>query len=71
MQALRAQYPAAMIQIDGGIGPANIAEAAAAGANVIVAGTSIFGAADPKAAIASFRATVNAAIDAAAAEAKQ
>ena len=38
------------------------ADAAAAGANVIVAGTSIFGAADARATIASFRATVDAAL---------
>jgi pentose-5-phosphate-3-epimerase len=38
------------------------AEAAAAGANVIVAGTSIFCVPDSKAAIAEFRAAVDAAI---------
>ena len=61
VKALRTMFPEANIQIDGGIGPQNIAEAAAAGANVIVAGTSIFNSADPTATIASFRETVNAA----------
>jgi ribulose-phosphate 3-epimerase len=39
------------IEIDGGIGPDNIAEAAAAGAEIFVAGTSVFGKGDPAAAV--------------------
>ena len=39
------------IEIDGGIGPENIAEAAAAGAEIFVAGTSVFGQPDPAAAV--------------------
>jgi ribulose-phosphate 3-epimerase len=35
------------LQIDGGIGPANAADAVRAGANVLVAGSAIFEAADP------------------------
>jgi ribulose-phosphate 3-epimerase len=39
------------IEIDGGIGPDNIADAAAAGAEIFVAGTSVFGQSDPAAAV--------------------
>ena len=39
------------IEIDGGIGPDNIAEAVAAGAEIFVAGTSVFGKGDPAAAV--------------------
>ncbi len=41
--------PACEIEIDGGIGRKNIAEVVAAGVDVVVAGSSIFGAQDPKA----------------------
>ena len=39
------------IEIDGGIGPDNIAEVAAAGAEIVVAGSAVFGRPDPAAAI--------------------
>ena len=39
------------IEIDGGIDPDNIADAAAAGAEIFVAGTSVFGQPDPAAAV--------------------
>jgi ribulose-phosphate 3-epimerase len=39
------------IEIDGGISPDNIADAAAAGAEIFVAGTSVFGKDDPAAAV--------------------
>jgi ribulose-phosphate 3-epimerase len=42
---------ATRIEIDGGIGPDNIADAAAAGAEIFVAGTSVFGQSDPAAAV--------------------
>jgi ribulose-phosphate 3-epimerase len=42
---------ATRIEIDGGIGPDNIAEAVAAGAEIFVAGTSVFGKGDPAAAV--------------------
>nr|CCC94265.1 putative ribulose-5-phosphate 3-epimerase [Trypanosoma congolense IL3000] len=42
VQELRAAFPLLNIQVDGGIGPETIDTAAKAGANVIVAGTSIF-----------------------------
>ena len=47
------------IEIDGGIGPENIASAAAAGAEIFVAGTSVFGQPDPAEAV---RALLNAAV---------
>lgn len=43
------------VEADGGIGTANIAEVAAAGINVAVAGSAIFGAADPAAVIAALK----------------
>jgi ribulose-phosphate 3-epimerase len=45
--ALRKRYPDLNIEVDGGIGPATIDQAAEAGANVIVAGSAVFGAEDP------------------------
>ena len=42
---------ATRIEIDGGIDPDNIADAAAAGAEIFVAGTSVFGQPDPAAAV--------------------
>ena len=44
------------VSMDGGIGPGTIAQSAAAGTNVFVAGTAVFGAADRKARIAELRA---------------
>jgi ribulose-phosphate 3-epimerase len=43
------------IEIDGGIGPSNVESARAAGADVFVAGTSVFRAEDPAAAIDEMR----------------
>jgi ribulose-phosphate 3-epimerase len=43
------------VSMDGGIGPATIAESAGAGTNVFVAGTAVFGAADRTARIAELR----------------
>ncbi|MET0734897.1 MAG: ribulose-phosphate 3-epimerase [Microbacterium sp.] len=45
------------LQVDGGIGESTIAEAAEAGADTFVAGSAVFGASDPDAAIAALRAT--------------
>jgi len=56
---LRQKYPLLDIQVDGGLSNDNIEAAAAAGANVVVAGTSIFKAADPRVAIEHFRFCVN------------
>ncbi|AAS53166.1 AFL208Cp [Eremothecium gossypii ATCC 10895] len=46
--ALREKFPQLDIQVDGGLGKETIPHAAKAGANVIVAGTSVFAAADQK-----------------------
>jgi ribulose-phosphate 3-epimerase len=43
------------IEVDGGIGPANIRRARDAGANVFVAGSSVFGTADPVQAVQELR----------------
>jgi ribulose-phosphate 3-epimerase len=47
------------ISVDGGIGPATIGPAARAGANVFVAGNSIFGQSDPGRALADLRARIS------------
>lgn len=44
-----------LIQIDGGIGPHNAGQAAAAGCDVLVAGSAIFGQANPRQAIIDMR----------------
>jgi ribulose-phosphate 3-epimerase len=63
IETLRSRYGfAGDIEIDGGIAPDTIGAAAAAGANVFVAGTAIFGAPDPKLRIAEMRATASAAV---------
>ncbi|GLH16140.1 Ribulose-phosphate 3-epimerase [Gryllus bimaculatus] len=56
---LRQQYPELDIEVDGGVGPATIAACAEAGANMIVSGTAVIGAKDPKAVISQMRDTVN------------
>jgi ribulose-phosphate 3-epimerase len=47
---------ATRIEIDGGIDLENISAVVAAGAEIIVAGSAIFGAADPEAAVKEMRA---------------
>ncbi|OUM54228.1 hypothetical protein BVG19_g3587 [[Candida] boidinii] len=47
VQELRSKFPNLNIQVDGGLGESTIDIAANAGANVIVAGTSVFKAEDP------------------------
>jgi ribulose-phosphate 3-epimerase len=46
----------ALIEIDGGVSAANAAQLVATGADVLVAGNSVFGAEDPRAAIRSLSA---------------
>lgn len=58
---LRERFPDLHIEVDGGLAPDTIQQAAEAGANVVVAGSAIFGAADPGAAIQQLRAAVDAA----------
>jgi ribulose-phosphate 3-epimerase len=59
VRQLRHHFPHLDIQVDGGLDLNTVQEAAAAGANVIVAGTSIFSAADPRGVISQLRAAVD------------
>jgi ribulose-phosphate 3-epimerase len=52
---LRKMAPGVDIEVDGGVDLGNVEKAAAAGANVLVAGTSVFHAADPAAALRLMR----------------
>lgn len=56
--ALRKRYPDLNIEVDGGLGLGTIDQAADAGANVIVAGSAVFGAQDPGEVIAKLREAV-------------
>ncbi|EGZ76524.1 ribulose-phosphate 3-epimerase [Neurospora tetrasperma FGSC 2509] len=58
VQELRKRYPELNIEVDGGLGPSTIDQAADAGANVIVAGSAVFGAQDPSEVIALLREAV-------------
>jgi ribulose-phosphate 3-epimerase len=58
VSAARAAYPALDIQVDGGLSPRTIDSATRAGANVIVAGTAVFGAEDATAVISTLRTSV-------------
>ncbi|KAL2199554.1 Ribulose-phosphate 3-epimerase-like protein [Corynascus similis CBS 632.67] len=58
VQALRERYPNLNIEVDGGLGPSTIDQAADAGANVIVAGSAVFGAKDPAGVISLLREAV-------------
>lgn len=58
VQALRQRYPELNIEVDGGLGPGTIDQAADAGANVIVAGSAVFGAKDPSEVIKVLREAV-------------
>jgi ribulose-phosphate 3-epimerase len=60
--ALRARCPELDIQVDGGVNARTVGAAARAGANVIVAGSAVFGASDAAAAIAFLRAEANQAL---------
>ncbi|XP_078441662.1 ribulose-phosphate 3-epimerase, cytoplasmic isoform-like isoform X2 [Wolffia australiana] len=57
---LRERYPSLTIEVDGGLGPSTIDMAASAGANCIVAGSSVFSAADPAEVISTLRKSVEA-----------
>lgn len=56
--ALRKRYPDLYIEVDGGLGEGTIDQAADAGANVIVAGSAVFGAKDPASVITVLRESV-------------
>lgn len=47
VKALRERYPDLDIEVDGGLSERTVDQAAEAGANVIVAGSAVFGANDP------------------------
>ncbi|KAL5973020.1 hypothetical protein ACLOJK_039827 [Asimina triloba] len=55
---LRKKYPSLDIEVDGGLGPSTIDAAASAGANCIVAGSSVFGAPEPAQVISILRKSV-------------
>lgn len=57
--ALRKKYPKLNIEVDGGLSEGTIDQAAEAGANVIVAGSAVFGAKDPASVITTLRETVD------------
>ena len=59
VRALRTRYRELDIEVDGGLGESTIDEAGGAGANVIVAGSAVFGASDPAAIIERMRTAVN------------
>ncbi|KAF2151376.1 ribulose-phosphate 3-epimerase [Myriangium duriaei CBS 260.36] len=58
VQALRERYPDMNIEVDGGLSDKTIDVAAEAGANVIVAGSAVFGAKDPSEIISKLREAV-------------
>lgn len=58
VRALRKKYPSLDIEVDGGLGPSTIDMAASAGANCIVAGSSVFGAPDSAQVISLLRKSV-------------
>lgn len=58
VSALRAKYPELNIEVDGGLSLDTIDVAADAGANVIVAGSAVFGAQNPAEVILKLREAV-------------
>jgi ribulose-phosphate 3-epimerase len=58
VKALRETYPELYIEVDGGLDEGTIDQAAGAGANVIVAGSAVFGAKDPAGVIKVLREAV-------------
>eukprot|EP00891_Asterochloris_glomerata_P005889 jgi/Astpho2/5889/Aster-02384 len=59
VKALREKFPNLMVQVDGGLSASTIDQAAEAGANVIVAGSSVYGADDIGQAIKTLRAGID------------
>lgn len=58
VKALRDKYPDLNIEVDGGLAEGTIDQAAEAGANIIVAGSAVFGAKDPAEVIQKLREAV-------------
>lgn len=59
VETLRKKYPNMDIQVDGGLSPKTVDAATAAGANVIVAASAIFGSNDRKGVIDALRASID------------
>jgi len=59
VRQLRAQFPKLHIEVDGGLAPDTVEQAAQAGANIIVAGSAVFKAKDMKECIATLRGAVD------------
>lgn len=59
VKALREKYPELHIEVDGGLSEKTVDQAADAGANVIVAGSAVFGAESPAEVIQALRSSVN------------
>ncbi|OWM71445.1 ribulose-phosphate 3-epimerase, cytoplasmic isoform-like isoform X1 [Punica granatum] len=59
VRTLRKKYPSLDIEVDGGLGPSTIDMAASAGANCIVAGSSVFGSPKPAEVISAMRKAVD------------
>eukprot|EP01083_Nonionella_stella_P200013 732946_1 len=59
VEAIREKYPDMDIQVDGGLSPKTVDAATAAGANVIVAASAIFGSDDRKGVITTLRSSVD------------
>jgi len=58
---LRARFPHKDIEVDGGVTPTTVHDCAAAGSNVIVAGTAIFESEDPETVIGLFKKAIHSA----------
>ena len=58
VRALREKYPSLNIEVDGGLSESTVDQAAEAGANVIVAGSAVFGAKDPADVISKLRGAI-------------
>ncbi|XP_011097301.1 ribulose-phosphate 3-epimerase, cytoplasmic isoform isoform X1 [Sesamum indicum] len=58
VRSLRKKYPSLDIEVDGGLGPSTVDLASSAGANCIVAGSSVFGASYPAQVISQLRKSV-------------
>ena len=52
---LKRRFPGLVIEVDGGVTLENAAQVRQAGTDVLIAGTAVFGAADPEAAIREIR----------------
>ena len=59
VRALRDRYPELDVEVDGGLSEKTVGQAAEAGANVIVAGSAVFGAQDPAGVIRKLREAVD------------